>query len=445
MKKQKVDVVIRYEHKVRELESIMLIKLEMERRGYTVAFTANYDYKDKRHIEPKVIVSPAIYSDNQLLTDLFRYGLKRKYVNLLWEQLMGIKEEEDPNGYHNVYGTAQRIVTLCWGNNTKRRLVAAGMDEKFAKVVGQLNTDLLHGNLSKNLCTKHELSAKYGIDNNKRWNLFISSFSYCSLDNNQRETIIRIRGEKYLKEFAMISEQSREQILKWFEQILLKYPDDILIYRPHPDEAKKSQKLKDMERSYPNFRVITDLSIKQWANACDKVYNWYSSGIIDAYILKKPIRLLRPLVIPKEYDYRLLYKANQIKTLEDFLEDYPSLDINGGLDDEVVSDYYHIPDRYVYLDVCDLLEEMLKSNKYDIYLTVKEYMHFVPLILRRRIIDFFDFLEPVVRKLHLFRGVISRRDQLKRDLDAGFEKNVATNKEIEELSSLLKPFVYGDM
>lgn len=444
MKKQKVDVVIRYEHKVRELESIMLIKLEMERRGYSVAFTANYDYHDKRRIDPRLIVSPAIYGDNQLLIDIFRYGLKKKFVNLLWEQVVGIKEEESPDGYHNVYGTAQRIETICWGNNTKRRLVAAGMNEKCAKVVGQLNTDLLRSPFAKNLCTKHELAAEYGIDSKGRWNLFVSSFSYCALDNNQKETIIRIRGKKYLNEFALISEQSREQILQWFEQILLNYPEDILIYRPHPDEAKKSQKLKDLEIKYSNFRVIADLSMKQWVNACDKIYNWYSTGIIDAYILKKPIRLLRPFAIPKEYDYRLYYNANQIKTIDAFLEDYPSMDLKEGLDEQVISDYYHIPKRPVYMEVCDLMEEMLKSDKYDIHFTIKEYRYFIPLILRRKIIDSFEFLEPVVWKLHLFKGVIGRRDQQKKDLDAGFNRNVATNKEIEELSSQLKPFIYGN-
>ncbi len=96
------------------------------------------------------------------------------------------------------------------------------------------------------------------------------------------------------------------------------------------------------------------------------------------------------------------------------------------------------------MEVCDLMEEMLKSDKYNIHYTIKEYRYFIPLILRRKIIDSFDFLEPVVRKLHLFKGVIGRRDQLKKDLDAGFNKNVATNKEIEETSLQLKPFIYGN-
>ena len=61
MGKVKVDFLFRYEHKVRELETIMLLKLELERRGYSVAFVGNYDYKQKDNYQPKVLISPAIY------------------------------------------------------------------------------------------------------------------------------------------------------------------------------------------------------------------------------------------------------------------------------------------------------------------------------------------------------------------------------------------------
>lgn len=439
---KKVDIVIRYEHKVRELESIMLLKIEMERRGYTVEFTANYDFfQDERSINPRLIVSPAIYNDGQLNFDLSRYGLKKKIVNLLAEQLMGIKEEEDPDGYHNVTGTAQRIVTFCWGENTKRRLVAAGLEEDKALVVGQLSTDMLHGPLAKTLKNKIELSKLYGIDENKRWNLFISSFAYCELDDFQRVNIRNIYGEKYLNEFTEVSLKSREQILEWFEAILKLYPDDIIIYRPHPDEARKSNALRLLEKQYDNFRVIADLPIKHWINAADKIYNWYSTGIIDAQVLKKPIRILRPCFIPEDYDYRILYHTNHIQTLNDFLKDYESLDTDKGLDYSVISDYYYIPDSYVYIKICDVLEEMLNSNKFDIRYSLSEYYHFGRLYLRRKFVESVNFLEPYARKMHLFNKVFKRRDTLRKVLKEGYKKNIATAYEIEDMYNLLKPII----
>lgn len=438
-----VDIVIRYEHKVRELESIMLLKIEMERRGYSVAFVANYDYKNKKRYNPKIIVSPAIYNNGQLKTDISRYGLKKKVTNLLWEQLMGMAEEESPTGAHNVYGTAQKIITFCWGENTQRRLTSVGMPLENAKVVGQINTDLLRGPFRKLLLTKDQLAIKYGISTKARWNLFISSFAYCELDYIQKEIIKKENGEKYLEEFTDISVRSRKMLLMWFEEALKAYPNDVIIYRPHPDEMAKSEDLKSLSAKYSNFYVIADLSLKHWCNAADKVYNWYSTGMIDAVLLEKTCRILRPCNISEEYDYRLFYSANQIKTLQDFLNDYKSLDKNVGLDKHLLDDYYFLPKRYVYLEICDILEEMLNSDAYDIHYTKEEIRSFKMVYYKTEIIRLMSFIKPMLRKFNLFKDTFSKAEAYHKALDEGFSKNVATEEECKLIYEQLKPIVYG--
>lgn len=444
--KKKVDFVIRYEHKVRELESIMLLKLELERRGYTVAFVANYDYKDKKRYDPKVIVSPAIYNDDQLRTDISRYGLKKKIANLLWEQVMGIAEEESPTGPHNVYGTGQKAVTFCWGENTMRRLVNVGMLPQNAKVVGQINTDLLREPFNGLLSTKEQLAEKYELDLNSRWNLFVSSFAYCELDDLQKDLIEKYNGKKYLDEFTKISIESRNKLLLWFEEALKKYPQDTFIYRPHPDEAAKSKMLKDMVSKYANFHVIAEMPLKHWCNAADKVYNWYSTGIIDAVVLNKSCRLLRPVCISDEYDYRLFYSANQIKTLQEFLNDYDSLDNHIGLDPKIVADYYYFPKRFVYLEICDVLEDLLTSERYDIHYTSEEKKLFQKVYRKAELwrnIRKLNFIKPILQKFHLFDERFTRGDNRRKILNEGFEKNVATEEECRVLNEKLKPIVYG--
>lgn len=441
--REKVDIVIRYEHKVRELESIMLLKIEMERRGYSVAFVANYDYKSKKRYDPKLIVSPAIYNDGQLKTDISRYGLKRKIVNLLWEQLMGIAEEESQTGAHNVYGTAQKIITFCWGENTQRRLTSVGMPLENAKVVGQINTDLLREPFVKLLLTKEQLGIKYGITPKARWNLFISSFAYCELDEIQKDIIRKSNGVKYLEEFTKISLDSRKLLLSWFEEVLILYPNDVLIYRPHPDEMAKSEELKDLSKKYKNFYVIADMPLKHWCNAADKVYNWYSTGMIDVVVLNKPCRILRPYFISDEYDYRLFYTADHIKTLDDFLEDYESLVTSNGLDFKMLEDYYYIPERFVYQDICDILEEMLNTDRYDINYTKEEKSRFRKAYLRAEIIRRMNFCMPYLRKLGLYKEKFAKSDVTHKALDDGFAKNVATDEEIQYLYNQLKPIVYG--
>ena len=443
MRKKPVDIVIRYEHKVRELESIMLIKIEMERRGYSVAFTANYDYKNKAQYEPRVIVSPAIYNDEQFLGDITQYGLNKKIANLLWEQVMGIAEEESPTGAHNVYGTGQKAITFCWGKKSHHRLVAAGMSKENAKVVGQINTDLLRNPFTKLLATKEQLGAQYGVNPNVRWNLFISSFAYCELDEIQKDLIKKVYGDKYFEEFTDLSIKSRKALFSWFEAILEKYPDDVLIYRPHPDEMAKSIELKTLADRFPNFYVIADLSLKHWCHAADKVYNWYSTGMIDAVVLNKPCRILRPYFISDKYDYRLFYTADHIKKLDDFLEDYVSLDTTCGLDSKMVADYYHLPERFVYQDICDLLEEMLESNKYDIHYTKDEKKRFRKAYCRAEISRRLSHIKPLLSRVGLFKERFARKEARHKVLDEGFAKNVATEEELQQLYNLLKPIVYG--
>lgn len=444
MKKIPVDIVIRYEHKVRELESIMLIRMEMERRGYSVAFTANYDYKSTIRYNPKLIVSPAIYNEDTLLSDLKEYGLKRKIVNLLWEQLIGIKDEEAIDCSHNITGAGHKAIAFCWGQRTQSRLVKAGMPVKNTKVVGQINTDFLRGPLSATIMTKDQLATKFGLNKNARWNLFVSSFSYCELDELQKELIIKLCGKKYLNEFTEISNSSREGILNWFENTLSDYPDDIFIYRPHPDEAKKSIILKNLESKYKNFFVISDLAVKHWINASDMIYNWYSTGIVDAIILNKPYRILRPIIIPKEYDYRLFYNAVHIKSLSEFKEDYPSLEIKDIVDKKLYSEYYYVPDMYVYKEICDILEDMLNTGKYDIKYTLNEKISFGMQYIMSQSIRRLSFVKPLLRKFHIFESRLNKSALIRETLKKGYQKNVASKEEIDAIYKKLKPIIYNE-
>lgn len=442
--RKRVDFLFRYEHKVRELESIMLLRMELEKRGYTVAFTANYDENEKVHYNPRVIVSPAIYWDGTLKSDLMVYGLKKKVANMLWEQVMGIEEEDSPTGPHNVTGTGQKIIAFCWGKRIQDRLVAAGMPIENARVVGQINTDLLRVPFVSILKTKKQLSEEYDLDINARWNLFISSFAYCELDDLQKSLVLDVYGEKYLREFTESSNESRKMILEWFEKALIKYPHDIIIYRPHPDEAKKSKILKVMEQKYPNFRVISDYALKHWIHASDKIYNWYSTGIIDAVILNKPNRLLRPCKVPLEYDYRLFCKADQIQSLDDFVDDYASVEVKQIFDPGLFSEYYFLPTKSVYVEICDILEEMLTTSKYDIIYSIRERIHFGTAFIKYHLIKRLGSIKPLLRKLHLFKGMLEKSEIRRKAFEEGYEKNVATEKEIEALRELYTPIIYGE-
>ena len=59
-----LDFLILYEHTVREYESDLLLKLELERRGYTAEIRQLLDRKKLKYFtwkKPKVLISSCMY------------------------------------------------------------------------------------------------------------------------------------------------------------------------------------------------------------------------------------------------------------------------------------------------------------------------------------------------------------------------------------------------
>lgn len=444
--KKKVDFIIRYEHKVRELESIVLLRLELERRGYSVAFVGNYESEDKISYRPKVLVAPAIYSNNQLRSDWVKYGAIKKIANLQWEQLLGIKEEEDLNDFHIVKEVGQRVVNFCWGKKPHERIVRGGVNPNMAPIVGHINTDLLRGEFKKLLLSKVQLADKYSLDSEKKWYLFISSFAYCDMDDAQRKLCIEALGLDGFNRFTDLSYKSREAILDWFESLLNQDLNIVVIYRPHPDETEKCERLKKMTKKYSNFKVIPSEALKHWINASDKVYNWFSTGIVDAITMRKTYRLLRPVQIDEALDYRMMHSAESIGTEEGFIADKYDLDYKEVIPMNLFNSYYFFTNEFVYLKLCDFLEELLNTNKYDVKYTISEKCSIICMYHIHRISD-------PIKKLMLkiptkfYPSLIKKRIVARKEyislLNKGYEKNVATEEEIKEIAKRLTPIIYG--
>ena len=445
--RKSIDFLFRYEHKVREIESLMLIRLELERRGYSVEFIGNYEYNKEDDIFPKVFIAPAVYDNGQLRSDWMKYGPLKKIANMMWEQLIGVKEEEDINGYHNPKEIGQRIVNFCWGKRSHDRIIRGGVREDRAPIVGHINTDLLKSDFKENLFTKEQLASRYGIDDNKKWYLFVSSFAYCEMDEYQKKLCIAARGADDFFRHEEVSLKSREAILDWFELALNKDPDLIVIYRPHPDETARCIRLKEMSEKYTNFMVIGQEAMKHWVNACDKIYNWYSTGIVDAIVLKKTYRQLRPFDIHAENDYRMMHCARSIKKEDEFLEDLYDTKYKDIIQKDMFDSYYFFPEGYVYSKICDILEEMLKTTKYDLDYTLSEkisirYIHYKYMLLKPIKCLMLKF--PLSYYPSFIKNRINKRNSYQDMLKNGYEKNVATDKELRALSEKLRPGVYGE-
>lgn len=446
----KVDFLMSYEHKSRELESILLIKKELERRGYVVKLHGLYDkdfcvYQSLRRMKPKVVVVPAAYDFG--IISCFAYnlvGLNRKIVNLQWEQVLSLKEEVDEKGYHNPKGLAKQAVHLCWGSNTLNRLLKGGIDPKKAFVTGPVHLDLLRSDFNEYFLSREKLSEIFHLDYSKKWILFISSFSYCTISDTQLQSIADSYGlddTTYFKDFSL---KSKEQILKWFELLLENETDKILVYRPHPDEVGKDSRLMELESKYSNFRIISDYPLKHWVKAVDNIFNWYSTSMADVFFANKPCQILRPVQIRSDQEVAILRNARFITQYEDFLGS-----VNGdlkyfmSLDVDVIKGYYNfnLDARPCFLNVCDVLEKVHTSAKYDIKLSlnlkIRDFINRFKIPIGNYIFSHIP-KKSVLRNLNFIKKRIESREKIAEWYTKAYSKSVASEKEISEISEMFE-------
>jgi len=189
---KKTDFLFVYEVKNRELENITLLAAELERRGFSVAFLNTWACLDApfEDYDAEVLVVSACYT-----TDTYKFFTRhasrfRKVVNLQWEQVLR-------NGYAEADGatswdfSGDALVTrhICWGENTKNRLMTKyNVADEFLKVCGYISLDFYRDEFSPFIKTKEELFDEFGLDTNKTTSLFISSFAIATMPKENMGT-----------------------------------------------------------------------------------------------------------------------------------------------------------------------------------------------------------------------------------------------------------------
>ena len=105
-----LDFLILYEHTVREYESDLLLKLELERRGYKVAIRQLLDPKLlslRLWNKPKVLVASCMYDNEAINSHVYNnIGRCDRIVNLHWEQMLSDTQEE--GDWFNMAGNAKK-------------------------------------------------------------------------------------------------------------------------------------------------------------------------------------------------------------------------------------------------------------------------------------------------------------------------------------------------
>jgi surface carbohydrate biosynthesis protein len=308
-----MDFLIVYERKNRELENAILLKLELERRGYSCDIAQYYDasmFDVFNRNPPKVVLTPHLYETSNVIRTLSRFGRANHIVNLQYEQVLSEKWER--LGHHNPKGEATKAFHICWGSKTAERLLNAGIPEDNIKVLGALQLDLLRKEYRRTTHdAKVDLSVKYNLPQQSQWKLFLSSFTYADIDEDRLKMNESVAGTK-LSSFVDIHTKSRDEILDWFDKVLQQDRESIFIYRPHPDELSLD-KVVELSKKYHNFRIINEGAAKIWIEGSDHILSWYSTTVVESHALDKSYSILRPFELPGDFDSVLLKNGSFVE------------------------------------------------------------------------------------------------------------------------------------
>lgn len=360
---EKYDVVILYESKERELDSVVLLSAELKRRGFSakIVNTFSYQVKKQKKIETKVIVVPFLYDNLEIYEYVYKIcGDVQHIVNLRWEQIFSGKDELDMNYFAYPKNYAGKAMHISWSDYLTELLVRAGVEKSNILTAGAVHMDFLRKDFRTYFLSRNEMAKKYNLPDEKVWKLFVSSFSYTTLNKEELKRYEQtVSDETY--EFLEVQIKSKEAIIQWFEHYLQKTKDDIVIYRPHPAERNDS-KLIDLERKYPNFRIIRDESFRQWLVVVDEVYNWRSTCIADAYFCGKKSYILRPFKLKESRELPLMNGMKFIENEEDFIRLKECKDTEPE-NNKSIEKYYNKKETAAYIIICNQIENMLLTKE----------------------------------------------------------------------------------
>jgi len=437
-----LDVLIIYERKQRELENAILLQIELEKRGYSCEIVQFYEAPKFNFFNqkiPKVILSPHLYNTKSVYRNFARFGHAPFLVNLQYEQVLSKKWEE--LGAHTPKGLAQNFYHVCWGEEVVKRLIKGGVPDKNIKTFAPLHLDLLRPEYRPNQrVLREDLAKDFGLEKDKEWVLFLSSFTYADIEDNRLKMNEAAAGTD-LSDFPVIHSKSRNKLLEWFRKVLNKESDKLFIYRPHPDELSLD-KIHQIEKEYSNFYVIRDEAVKTWIAASDIIYSWYSTSVVEAHFLDKPYSILRPYPLPDSFDSVLLKHGTFIECYEDFERDYFLQDEERAfaIEDFYIKKYYQVDsDIATHKLFADFLEMLINSNQsqQNFPFDLKEYV-----LAKTKVLAVY----PVYIANKLFSRVWLTRvlgnSGLFAQLNKEVNNQIATNSEKKKIKTMIQKVIF---
>ena len=312
-----------YEHTVRELDSIVITKMILDKLyGKTKVKIADIAFTQRINslkIFPSILLVPYLYDYFDWLgfVQFFveSYEETPKIVNMHWEQV-GSKNSQDFLAPKDRY--ARDIYHVSWSNEFTNFLVKTGsVNPNYIWQIGNPRADLLNRKFWKSYISEQQFKKSLDIPLAAPVYLFIMSFSGAFVSESNIRNVEKKGGFINYRNFVRLSQESFELSMKEVRKFarILSDKNGYVLLRPHPytplSEVKKW--VKDIK----NIRVSRNFPLNEVIFNSTGVISWLSTGTIDSYIFKKPTVILRPKEIPEEYDIDFLNGFNFVSNAQE--------------------------------------------------------------------------------------------------------------------------------
>jgi len=364
---EELDYLFIYEHKVRELENLCLMKYELDRRGYKTKIVYIDDARNAMEEYPiyhtRVLCTMACYDNRTLYWHTKEFVKFDKVIDLQWENIVYAKDENREDAYKNYWEIGKEVVHVSWGiQNVNRLLHAAHMDERKVKLTGHVGMDFLRVPLNRYYLSRSELFQKYDIPMDKKVILFASPYYGDQLTEEYIAGMCRAFGNDWPQYYDFMCE-SQKIVLSWLEKLCKDNSDIVVIFRPHPGHPSKMA--EELEKKYCNFLIIATESVKQWIVTCDKIYTGNSSVVVEAFFAKKMCQLLFPLPTTQGFELKLITDSQKIISYEEFNKSVFSSSEEFPTPERSIEEIYLIDwNTPNYIKFADMAEEVLKDDYY---------------------------------------------------------------------------------
>lgn len=364
---KELDFLFLYEHKVRELENLCLIKYELDRRGYRTDIIYIEDAKNALAVKPfihtKVLLVMACYDNHALNWQVKNFVKFDKVIDMQWENIVYPKDEGRKDAFKNYREIGKEVVRVSWGKqNEKRMLEVVGMEPDKLRVTGHVGMDFLRAPLTGYYMSREELFAKYDLPVDKKVILFASPYYGDSLEESYIEDMCSRFGEDW-REYYQFMCKSQEIVLQWMEELLDKDKELYVVFRPHPGHP--SYIAERIAGQYDNFKIIAGESVKQWIVTCDKVYTGNSSVVVEAFFAKKMCQLLFPLPTTPGFELKLITDSDKITEYEQFYQSVYATEEKFPTPVESIEEIYKVDwEEPSYIKFANMAEEVLHNDRY---------------------------------------------------------------------------------